>query len=397
MFRIIIWGILLVGCPKVVKCQESNQQPPSKFITNFSFRQLTGGVILIRAALNDLSDSLNFILDTGSGAISLDSVTTAELNIPNYPSGLKVSGIAGVRPVNLSRNNSLRFPGLTVDSLDFFINNYDILSSVYGLRIDGIIGRSFFSRYIVAIDYDKLIISVYTPGKFKYPRGSYLLHPAINALPVQRLTIKDEKTITGNFYLDTGAGLSFLITTRFLKDSAILKSKRKPVPVLVQGMGGKKALELTVIKRLKIGRFVFKKVPTNIFEDEFNALSYPYLGGLIGNDILRRFNVVINYGDKVFALKPNTHFRDLFDYSYIGMSMYMDGNGQVVIDDIMEGSPADRYGLKDDDVILGVNRNFSNDLTTYRDIINNPNRRVSFIIFRKGKIEQVNVKVGRIH
>ena len=46
--------------------------------------------------------------------------------------------------------------GLTIDSLDFHVNDYDILSSVYGDRIDGIIGYSFFSRYIVKIDYDSI-------------------------------------------------------------------------------------------------------------------------------------------------------------------------------------------------------------------------------------------------
>lgn len=396
MFRIIFWGMLLTSGSKMVKSQVNDQKPESKFITNFHFRQLSGGVILIKATFNDIPDSLNFILDTGSGAISLDSTTAAEFNIPNYPSGLKISGIAGVRPVNVSRNNRLNFPGLSIDSLDFFINNYDILSSVYGFRIDGVIGHSFFSRYIVAIDYDKLIISVYTPGTFKYPRGSYFLKPVIRSLPIQSLMIEDERTINGNFYLDTGAGLCFLLTSKFVSDSSFLKKKRKLVPILVQGMGGKKALELTVIKRVKIGRFVFRNVPTNIFDDEFNALSYPHIGGLIGNDILRRFNVVINYKEGLFALKPNTHFRDLFDYSYSGMNMYMDENGQIIIDDIMKNSPAERYGLKNGDVVIGINKNLSNDLTTYRNLIQDVSKKVSFLILRDGKIEDVRVKIGKI-
>ena len=35
-------------------------------------------------------------------------------------------------------------PGITVENLDFHINDYDILTSAYGMRIDGIIGYSFY-------------------------------------------------------------------------------------------------------------------------------------------------------------------------------------------------------------------------------------------------------------
>jgi len=61
--------------------QEEFIEPPSRFITRTDFTQLTGGVILLRAILDNYPDSLNFILDTGSGGISLDSSTVAELGL----------------------------------------------------------------------------------------------------------------------------------------------------------------------------------------------------------------------------------------------------------------------------------------------------------------------------
>ena len=111
-----------------------------------------------------LPDTFNFILDTGSGGISLDSTTTANYSIPHVPSGRYIYGIAGVRKVDYAPHQTLTFPGLTVDSLDFYINNYEVLTSVYGIKIDGIIGYSFLSRYLVKVDFDSLKISVFTPG-----------------------------------------------------------------------------------------------------------------------------------------------------------------------------------------------------------------------------------------
>ncbi len=146
-------------------------------------------------------------------------------------------------------------PGLEVKGLDFYINNYEILSSVYGEKIDGIIGYSFFSRYIVKANFDSINIQVYEPGSIRYPRGGYLLRPLFTTLPIQGLTIKDERTIDANFYLDTGAGLSFLLSKEFVDDSTILFKKRKQLPIQAEGMGGKKRMMITVIIFSKINLF----------------------------------------------------------------------------------------------------------------------------------------------
>ncbi|MEO9022540.1 MAG: pepsin/retropepsin-like aspartic protease family protein, partial [Ginsengibacter sp.] len=278
--------------------QKRKYETDAKKLTEFSFKELIGGVILVKAKLNDSIQDLNFILDTGSGAISLDSATVADNNIPHKPSGRKVSGIAGIREVDYSPNNTLTMPGLKIDSLDFYINDYQILSGVYGIKIDGIIGYSFFKRYIVKVNFDSSKISVYSPGNIKYPRRGTLLHPAFSALPILRMSLSDKREMSANLYLDTGAGLCLLLSKQSESDSSFLSFKRKPVSVQVQGLGGKKRLLLTVIKKIKIGPYSFRKVPTTILDDEFNALSYPSIIGLIGNDLLRRFNLVINYPNK---------------------------------------------------------------------------------------------------
>ena len=331
--------LILVICFGHFSYGQEIYEKPAKLITKFPFKQLSGGVILVQAKFNNISQPLNFILDTGSGAISLDSATTAEFNIPHVPSGKSINGIAGVRDVDYAKNSSLNFPGLQVDSLDFYINDYDILSSVYGEKIDGVMGYSFFSRYIVKINYDSLYIEIYHPGSIKYPKNGFLLHPLFTALPIQPLTIKDAKTVNANFYFDTGAGLCFLMSKQFEEDSVVLKKQRKPVSIQVQGFGGKKQMLLTIMKEVKIGPYKFRRVPTNVLDDEFNATSYPFLGGLIGSDILRRFNMIINYPKREIHLLPNSHYRDEFDYSYTGMNMfYVDG--RIVADDVIKGSPA---------------------------------------------------------
>jgi Aspartyl protease/PDZ domain len=376
--------------------QPETYEKPAQFITKVPFRQLTGGVILVQAKFDTIPTPFNFILDSGSGAISLDSETVVEFNIPHVPSGKTINGIAGTSEVDYTQNKQLILPGLTVDSLDFYINNYDILSSVYGEKIDGIIGYSFLSRYIVKINYDSLNIEVYSPGRIEYPRTGFLLHPLFTALPIQPLTIKDARTVTANFYLDTGAGLCFLMSKRFEDDSQVLKKNRKPVAIQVQGLGGKKEMSLTIIKQVQIGPYKFRRVPTNILDDEFNATSYPFLGGVIGNDILRRFNVVFNYGKREIHLHPNSHYNDDFDYSYTGLNMYY-VDGKIILDEVIKKSPAYKVGLKKDDVIIAVNSNFSNDINVYKNLMQTVGSKTTLLILRDNIPMIFSFRVGRIY
>ena len=89
-------------------------------------------------------------------------------------------------------------------------------------------------------------------------------------------------------------------------------------------MGGKAIMMETTMKEFKLGPYRFKNVPTHIFDDDYNVTDAPYLAGLIGNDILRRFNVILNYDKKQIYLLPNSHYRDQFDYSYTGLGTLLD-------------------------------------------------------------------------
>ncbi|MBC7903770.1 MAG: aspartyl protease family protein [Gemmatimonadaceae bacterium] len=392
-FAIILFLVLLDLAKAFA--QEEFVGPPAKHLTTFGFRQFSGGVVVIKACFGQIKDSLNFILDTGSGGISLDSTTVFELNIPSTPSDRTIRGIAGIRNVRFANNNSLHLPGLRVDSLNFHINDYEILSSVYGERIDGIIGYSFFNRYIVKIDYDSLKIHVFTKGTMKYPRGGHLLKPLLVNLLIQNARIRDADERAARFYFDTGAGLSLLLSTDFVSDSTLLSPKRKKVPTQVEGLGGKKHMDLTTVKEFRLGPYRFRKVPAYVFFDEFNVTQYPYLGGLIGNDLLRRFNVIFNYEKRDVYITPNTHFREPFDYSYTGINFYVI-DGDIVVTDVMKSSPAEKAGFLPGDIILAMNNNPTRNIQAYKTMLQVTGERVKVVVLRNGEPIILNIKVASI-
>ena len=375
--------------------QEEFIPSPSHLITSFPFTTFTGGVVVVRAVLEGYPDSLNFIMDTGSGGISLDSAACVRLKIPSQPSDKTIRGIAGIRNVRFVYSQSLHFPNLRVDSLDFHVNDYDILSSVYGDRIDGIIGYTFFARYIVKVDYDSSLVKIYSRGSMKYPKGGFLLKPLLVNLPVQSARVRDAADLTARFYFDTGAGLCLLLSSDFVGDSSLLNSKKRPYQTQAEGLGGKTTMKLTTIREFRLGPYKFHNVPTYIFDDEYNVTSYPFLGGLIGNDILRRFNIILNYDRRDIYMMPNSHYREPFDYAYTGLGLYW-VDGLVRVGDVMKDSPAEKAGFREGDIIVAMNNTVSKNIQAYKNILQNTGDKIKVIVKRGPGLEELTLRVKSI-
>lgn len=390
-----IYLLLLQLCALMVSAQEEFISPPSREITKVPFTQLTGGIVIMQAKFGSSPDTLNFILDTGSSGISLDSSTAEYLGLHPVPTDRTIRGIAGIKTVSFLYNQQLHFPGLTVDSLDFHINDYSILTAVYGEQIDGIIGYSIISRYIMKVDYDSMKVSFCTKGPIRYPKGGFLIKPTIQMLVAQPFRVRDARSVYTRFLYDMGAGLCMLLSRDFVEDSNFLDRKKKTFTKEGEGLGGKLDMELRVIKEVRVGPYRFRNVPVFVFDDETNVTNYPYMGGLIGNDILRRFNVILNYDKGDIYLTPNSHFRTAFDYSYSGLELYLI-SGVIIAGDVAKGSPAEQAGIKEGDEIIAVNKNFSQNLNQYKIALQTPNEKVKIIIRREGILREIEFKIKSI-
>jgi len=394
-FRLKTILVLCLAASLNLKAQEEFVPPPAKLLTSFKFKMLTGGIITFFGMVSDFKDTLNFILDTGSGGISLDSLTADRMKIKTELSDRTIRGIAGIRQVKFAYNHILRLPGLVVDSLNFHINDYEVLTSSYGEKIDGIIGYSFFSRYIVKIDYDSSRLFVYSRGTMKYPRGGFLLRPLLVNLPVITTAIRDDREVISRYYFDTGAGMCLLLSSDFVNDSAFVNPKRRWYSTQAEGLGGKAPMRQGVLKQVRIGPYKFRNVPTYIFDDEYNVTSYPYLGGLIGNDLLRRFNLIVNYERRDLYLIPNSHFKEPFDYAYTGLGMYVI-DGEIRVIDVMPNSPAQEAGFQSGDIIMAVANNFSKNIQAYKVLMQTANEKLKILVLREEGPVVLTLKVKSI-
>ncbi len=116
---------------------------------------------------------------------------------------------------------------------------------------------------------------------------------------------------------------------------------------------------------------------------------------MIGNDILRRFNTIINYEKRDIYLIPNSHYRDPFDYSYSGIELYF-VNGVVEIGDVAKGSPAEQSGIREEDVVVAINNNFSQNLNQYKVTLQSANEKVRSSCDGHGQLMEFEFKVKNI-
>ncbi|HEY1214931.1 MAG TPA: aspartyl protease family protein [Bryobacteraceae bacterium] len=397
MLRPLLLLCLLAGSIfRPASAQENDLLPPDRYLTSVHFSTLNGGIILGKVKLNSYPDSLNFIFDTGCGGASLDSTTAARFQLhPREASGI-VRGIAGKCQQRVLDSVRLTIGNLVIDSLRLHVNDYDILSSIYGEKIDGILGYSFFSRYLVRVDYDSSRLDVFTKGPIHYPGGGFLLRPRVFGLPMLEGRLADTRPINGRFYFDTGAGLCLLFSSNFSEDSAVFSPKRKKLRTQGAGLGGKTDMQLTTLRTFSLGPFHFRQIPTYIFDDSFDVTSYPQLGGLIGNDLLRRFNLIINYPHSEIYILPNGNYNQPFDYSYSGVFIALI-EGKVIVTDVMEGSPGERAGLKEGDVILQVNGDKQQNLQVYQNLLRTIGPKVKVLVrHADGEMTLCSLKVASI-
>jgi predicted metalloprotease with PDZ domain len=132
-----------------------------------------------------------------------------------------------------------------------------------------------------------------------------------------------------------------------------------------------------------------------IYRDSVNVFQYPSIAGLIGNDLLRKFNVILNYPDRKIYLKPNRHYHDPFDYAYTGMNFYLI-DGKIIITDVNDGSPAAAAGVRPGDQLLAVENNFSNNIQQYKALLQKHGETVALVIFRNEQTLLLSLKIASI-
>ncbi len=353
--------------------------------------QLHGSLIITELSVDE-SVPLKFIFDTGAGGTIINDSTAASLGIVGDET-VSQQGGTGMAAVELSTDHIVYVEDMSFRDVTLGIAALDHIEKRFGMQIDGVIGWLILSQYAVRINYDAMLIELYDNNRFEYDLGmsSYPVEVQGTAI-FTNVTVAFESggTFNGKVLVDTGSGNAFSFNTPFTEENGLLAEMDTYYEREIQSLSTESAhIYTTMLADLSIGEYEFSTVPANIAIAEAGALSWSGPMGILGNGVLKRFNVFIDLQQKKMSLEPNRLYHDQFEINCSGLELVADDAFQkVIIDHIYAGSPAEEAGPEVGDEIVQINGANVSDfqLPQVRSMLSQDGEEIEILIDREGEL-----------
>ena len=309
---------------------------------------------------------LRFIIDTGAeNTVLLDKEMTDILNV-NYRRTFNIRGadVENNLTAHLATGVDLRFSDRLLArnrSLLVLEENYFDFKMITGTVIHGILGADFLMRFTCEFDFKRGVLVLHEPNKFKPGRrrrlvpSEFVRNRAYLKVPVG---VASNEPRERRLLLDSGAGLSLLLNT--YGDSTSYDLPTQSVPAFIaNGLGGSMQGSVGRSRVLRIGGKELGGVVT--YFQPIDTAGLAFLNGregIIGNRILRRFNVTLDYTRRKVYFRPDARrWKQKFRYDRSGLSVIAGGPNlrTFTVAGIIPGSPAARAGLRTGDRLMAIN------------------------------------------
>lgn len=328
---------------------------PFEFVNNF---------IIVNIQFNNLLN-FKFIFDTGAEYTILTKREYADMLGVQYDREFKIVGadLSTTLVAYLARRVNLKLGPIENPNQDWLVmgEDYFRFESLVGTEVHGILGANFFSRYVVKINYKRKVITLYDPQFFKPPSNYAEIPISVHKnKPYVQLDSKllQNDTMTSLKYLiDTGASLSLLLYT---DTHEALKLPEKIVRGNIgYGLGGYIEGFTGRFHELNLGPHKLNDVVGNYQEvyEFMDSTEIKRRNGLIGNMVLKRFELIIDYFRGKLYLKPNRSFKKAFKYDRSGITLIASGKelNTFTVNYVVPDSPADLAGILVGDEVKKVN------------------------------------------
>lgn len=259
--------------------------------------------------------SVNLQLDSGADGIVIDKDVLVALHIPlksndtgvmagNYSISQAIAPRIDIGPVSLEN--------VVVDAIPF-VQFADDKTPVAGL-----IGFDFIDGVVLHIDYNAGTVQAIDPAKFTPPANATAIPIALDDnVPMVGATIGHSQS--SHFIMDTGADRSTLASAFVLAhpsdtvDQGLGDQLRDAFPfeTVFYGVGGKVTYRSTQVGPFTFGGQTFAKW---LFDATYGAASFETedYDGLIGQDVLRYFDVYLDYAHQRVYLTPNERYHNRY-------------------------------------------------------------------------------------
>ncbi|WP_116105560.1 PDZ domain-containing protein [Lewinella sp. IMCC34191] len=362
--------------------------------------------IVIPILLNNLIP-LRFIVDTGAeNTVLLDRTMTDLLEV-NYMRTFQVRGsdLTEMLTAHLATGVNMRLADrLLARNRTILVleENYFNFERITGTTIHGILGADFLMRFIVEFDFRRKVLILHDPSKFRLTRA-FIEVPAdfIRNRPYLYIDVGvlSGQSTRRKLLMDTGAGLSLLMHT--YPDSNHIDLPQQTIPTYIaSGLGGTLEGSVGRSRLVSMANREMNDVVTYFQEvDSINAGFVQQREGILGNQILRRFRIVVDYvNHKVYLRPEGGRWKRKFRFDRSGLNILAGGNNlrSFTISNVVPGSPADEAGIQVRDRIRAVN-GVPVALLSLESIIRKlqrrPGKRIRMRVYRAGRLYDLEFRL----
>lgn len=352
--------------------------------------------------------TLKFILDTGVENAILTEKAYADLLEVNYLREISINGPGLVDSVEAYIANDITFGlpgGIIGKNMNLLVlkEDYLQLSENIGDDVHGIIGYDVFSRFVVSVNYDDNILTLYDPGKFKKNKHWIELPMQVQgSKPFVQATIQQKNQKASlDMMVDTGASHAALIDYNHL--NGMTPPERTIETQLGRGIAGEIPGHVGRMDSVEIAGFNFTEMlVSSPFDGAYNkSIKRGSRVGTFGGDLLNRFHVTFNYPDKKIYLKKGDHFRKTFEFDMSGMKLNAIGTHLDILKvvDVDAGSPAYKADIRKGDIIHIINgrslrTNTLSDI--YKLLQSRDGRKIRCKIKRDGEKKRTQFRLKRV-
>lgn len=361
--------------------------------------------------INVLVDNVipaRFIVDTGAeNTVLLEKKMTDLLDV-DYRKTYNVRGsdLETLLTAYLATGIDLRLADALLArdrSMLVLKENYFNFERIIGQNIQGILGADFLMRFVVEINYRRGLLVLHEPNKWSPSsrhekiKSAFVRNRPYLQLPV---TLSSGRPLRRRLLLDSGAGLPLLLHT--FGDSTVtdLDLPVQTIPTYIaNGLGGK--LEGSVGRSRKVALAGKELEGVVTFFQPIDTSGANFLNereGILGNRIMKRFNVVIDYPRHDVWFRPVGKWRQRFRFDRSGLSLLAGGRELRTFNvaAVVPQSPAARAGLQVGDRIAAVNGTSSTFLSLsaiIRKLEGKPGRKIKIKYFRMGQYYSVEFRL----
>jgi len=302
------------------------------------------------------------VVDTGASTSGVSEAKARQMGLrESGKASLKGNGEA-VGKVGLAKNVKINFDGIQLDLKTVAVVPFEQLESYEGRHIDGILGAELFKNYVVQIDYQEKVLSLYEPSIYAYSGHGdalplHILKGGALALIQARIAVPGKGPVEARLAVDMGTYSALRLYRPFDEKQGLPVPGQKVMPAFGFGLGGEFPENLGRVQGFELGWGLKVGSPVTGFSQASSGVTAGgEYDGTIGGEILRRFKVVLDYSRQQIILERNVNFDDPYRADMSGLFLTAKGKdlGEIEVRHVFPKTPAEEAGIHEHDLVLTV-------------------------------------------